>query len=97
MQHYFYVACCITGTQYLYILGILERIFPSEHVFKGPVTCKCLMTSLLLMCMSLYITKSLPARFKCVSYNYNYNFSCIFLRSGKPRLLKIHQIIVCLL
>ena len=46
---------------------------------KGPLTCKCLMT--LLMCMSLYITNSLPARFKCVSINYN-NFSCIFLRSG---------------
>ena len=35
---------------------------------------------------------------KCVSYNYD-NFSFIFLCSAtcKPRLLKIHQIIFCLL
>ena len=42
-----------------------------EQIIKGQLTCKCLMTSVDVYDSSLYITKSLPVRFKCVSYNYN--------------------------
>ena len=66
----------------------------SIHNLKGPLNKVTNTYWLLLMCMSLYITKSLPARFKCVSYIF-YNISFIFLYCTKPRLLKNPQIIPC--
>ena len=38
MQHCFHVIFYIIGTQYLHILGILERISPSELVFNGHIS-----------------------------------------------------------
>ena len=48
------------------------------------------------MCMSLYITKSLPASLDLNVYHiFFYNISFIFLYCTKPRLLKNPQIIPC--
>ena len=38
MQHCFHVVFYIIGTQYLHILGILEKISPSELVSNGYIS-----------------------------------------------------------
>ena len=82
-----------------YLLSaIIEHVKLFCLTFKGPLTCNFfLMPNDFCWCVWVFTSQNHYLLDSNVYHIIIIIFSCIFLCSAKPRLLKIHQIIFCLL
>ena len=75
-----------------------ELLAGVQGPLKGPLTCKNIfMPNDFCWCVWVFTSQNHYLLDSNVYHIIIIIFSCIFLRSAKPRLLKIHQIIFCLL